>query len=125
MNRLLGSIDEWIEAKGMTDLVEPAERYAPIRVPTKPRLSIDMAAEGFGSVLWATGYRPDFSWLDLPVFDRKGNIRHDGGVVGEGLYVMGLPYLRQRKSTFIDGASDDAKALSSHLTAGLPQLMAA
>lgn len=125
MNRLLASIDEWVDDKGMTGLVAPTERYAPTRVPPQPRLNLDLAAEGFGSVLWATGYRPDFSWLNLPVFDRKDNIIHDGGVVADGLYVMGLPYLRQRKSTFIDGASEDAKALSDHLTAGLSQLMAA
>ena len=125
MNRLLTSIDAWIDDHAVSDLVGPAARFAPIQVPVQPRLSIDLSAEGFGSVLWATGYRPDFSWLDLPVFDRKGNLRHDGGIVGDGLYVMGLPYLRQRKSTFIDGACDDAKALTTHLKAELPQLMAA
>ncbi len=125
MNRLLGSIDEWVAARGMDDVIAPAERFAPTRVAPQPRLSIDLDAEGFGSVLWATGYQPDFSWLDLPVFDRKGAIMHDGGVVGEGLYVMGLPYLRQRKSTFIDGACDDAKALADHLSAGLSQRLAA
>jgi putative flavoprotein involved in K+ transport len=65
--------------------------------------------------------RPDYSWLDVPVLDRKGHIRHDGGVVAEapGLYVLGLPFLRRRKSTLIDGVGDDARDLSAHLHAHL------
>ena len=52
----------------------------------------------------------------MPVLDRKGQIRHDGGVVASpGLYVMGLPFLRRRKSTLIDGAADDARDLADHL----------
>ncbi len=125
MNRLLGAIDQWVEAERQTELSTPPERYAPTQVPAAPRLSIDLAAEGFGAVLWATGYKPDFSWLKLPVFDRKGNLAHEGGVVAGGLYAMGLPYLRQRKSTFIDGAADDARALANHLIAGLPRSLAA
>ena len=62
-------------------------------------------AAASGRSIWATGYRPDYSWLDVPVFDRKGRLRHDGGVVAApGMYVMGLPFLRRRKSSFIDGA---------------------
>ena len=125
MNRLLASIDDWVDTAGLIDLVAPTERYAPTRVPSAPRLGMDLAAEEVEAVLWATGYRPDFNWLKLPVFDRKGNLKHDGGVVADGLYAMGLPYLRQRKSTFIDGASDDARALATHLTTGLTQLIAA
>ena len=61
-------------------------------------------------------YRPDYSWLDVPVLDRKGRMVHDGGVTqAPGLYVMGLPFLRRRKSTLIDGAGDDARDLASHL----------
>ena len=72
------------------------------------------------TIVWATGFRPDYSWLDVPVLDRKGQIRHDGGVVASpGLYVMGLPFLRRRKSALIDGAGDDARDLSDHLAAYL------
>jgi hypothetical protein len=51
-------------------------------------------------VLWATGFRPDHSWLDIPVRDRTGRIRHDGGIItgAPGLYVLGLPVLRTRAS---------------------------
>ena len=63
------------------------------------------------------GFRPDYSWLDVPVLDRKGNIRHDGGVVTEapGVYLLGLTFLRRRKSSLIDGVGDDARDLSAHL----------
>ena len=65
---------------------------------------------------WATGFRPDYSWLDVPVLDRKGHLRHDGGVVdAPGLYAIGLPFLRRRKSSFIHGAEDDARDLIDHL----------
>ena len=56
----------------------------------------------------------------MPVLDRKGQIRHDGGVVASpGMYVMGLPFLRRRKSALIDGAGDDARDLSDHLVSYL------
>jgi putative flavoprotein involved in K+ transport len=72
------------------------------------------------TILWATGYSPDYSWLDVPVFDRKGRVRHDGGVVdAPGLYLMGLQFLRRRKSALIDGAGDDAHDLSAHLVSYL------
>jgi glycine/D-amino acid oxidase-like deaminating enzyme len=65
---------------------------------------------------WATGVRPDFSWLDIPVFDHRGRLLHDGGVTcWLGLYVLGLPMLRRRRSTYIDGACADADDLAAHL----------
>jgi len=68
-------------------------------------------------VLWATGSRPDHSWLDIPVRDRTGRIRHDGGVVtaAPGLYLLGMPVLRTRASTYIHGATTDSQALAAHL----------
>jgi putative flavoprotein involved in K+ transport len=56
------------------------------------------------------------SWLDVPVFDPKGQARHDGGVTtSPGVYLMGMPFMRRRKSSFIDGAAADAADLSGHL----------
>jgi putative flavoprotein involved in K+ transport len=81
---------------------------------------LDLAASGIRTIVWATGFRPDFSWLDVPAFDRKGRLVHDGGVVSSpGLYLMAMPFLRRRKSTLIDGAAADARDLSSHLAAWL------
>lgn len=68
-------------------------------------------------MLWATGFRPDHSWLDIPVRDRTGRIRHDGGIItgAPGLYVLGLPVLRTRAPTYIHGAGADSDALAGHL----------
>jgi len=116
-NRLLNTIDEWATANGFGDAVEPAHRPEPTRVGVSPPLGLDLHRAGIRTIIWATGFRPDYSWLDLPVLDLKGNIRHDGGVVTEapGLYVIGLPFLRRRKSSLIDGVGDDARDLSGHL----------
>ena len=115
MNRLLDSIDEWAERNGLAGEVGPAERYAPTDVGASPRLGLVLGKD-VRTVIWATGFRPDYSWLDVPVFDRKGVLKHDRGVVdAPGLYVLGLPYLRRRKSSFIHGAEDDVRELGAHL----------
>jgi putative flavoprotein involved in K+ transport len=86
-------------------------------VDPRTRLELDLAGGEITTVLWATGFRPDHSWLDIPVRDRTGHIRHDGGVVtgAPGLYVLGLPVLRTRASTYIHGAAADSEALAGHL----------
>ncbi|HJS39023.1 MAG TPA: NAD(P)/FAD-dependent oxidoreductase [Burkholderiales bacterium] len=112
MNRLLDSIDAWAAQKGID--APPPERFAPTRIEASPPLALDL--KSIRTVLWATGFRPDYSWLEVPVLDRKGRIRHQGGVAdAPGLYVMGLPFLRRRKSALIDGAGEDARELAAHL----------
>ena len=120
-NRLLNTFDEWAAAHGVGDEVDPPHRPEPTRVVASPPLGLDLRRAGIRTILWATGFRPDYSWLDIAVLDPKGNIRHDGGVVTEapGLYVMGLPFLRRRKSSLIDGVGDDARDLSAHLASHL------
>jgi len=116
MDRMLDTIDDWISASGAGDAAHPSQRPAPTRVEDSPCLGLDLTSGEIRTVLWATGFRPDYSWLQVPVLDRKGLIRHDGGVCdAPGMYVMGLPYLRRRKSSFIHGADDDARELSGHL----------
>jgi putative flavoprotein involved in K+ transport len=116
LERLLDTFDAWAEAHGAGADAVPPERFEPTRAPASSRLQIDLTRGEIGSVVWATGYRPDYRWLDVPVLDAKGYIRHDGGVVeSPGLYVVGLPVLRRRKSTFIHGAEDDARDLVGHL----------
>ena len=123
MNRLLDRIDEWATESSLDGEVAPPHRFEPTRVEASPPLSMDLNA--IRTIVWATGYRPDYSWLNLPILDRKGRIRHDGGVVDEspGVYVMGLPFLRRRKSTLIDGAGDDARYLSAQLASYLDRTM--
>jgi len=120
MNRLLEAIDDWIAERGPGESRDPAERFDPTDIPASPRLGLDLAGGEIRTVVWATGYRPDYSWLEVPVLDHKGQIRHDGGVVEvPGMYVLGLPYLRRRKSSFIHGAEDDARDLCEHIVAYL------
>jgi putative flavoprotein involved in K+ transport len=118
--RLLDTIDQWAAANGMDDEVPPPHRFAPTVVADSPPLGLDLSRGAIKTVLWATGFRPDYSWLDTMVLDHKGLIRHDGGVVDSpGMYLMGMPFLRRRKSSFIDGARDDAQDLILELAAFL------
>lgn len=121
LGRLLDAFDGWARETGISDEVGLSQRFEPTRVAESPRLSLDLTSGEISSIVWATGFRPDYSWLDVPVLDRKGRIRHDGGVVRDapGMYVMGLPFLRRRKSSFIHGAGDDARELSIHLATHL------
>ncbi len=127
MNRLLDSIDYWAARQGLGLALEPPRRFEPTRIEASPPLSLDLVRNRIRTVLWATGFRPDYSWLEVPVLDRKGRIRHDGGVVPEapGLYVMGLQFMRRRKSALIDGAAHDAAELSAHLAGYLATSRAA
>jgi putative flavoprotein involved in K+ transport len=116
LTRLLNLLDEWAAQEGV-DGAGAGERHPPTRVPDPPPLELDLRSGQIRSIVWATGYRPDFSWLHLPVLDRKGRVRHDGGVVtaAPGLYVMGMPFLRRRKSSLIDGSGPDSEFLAEHL----------
>ena len=120
MNRLLDTIDEWAAENGLDRAVVPPHRFEPTQVEASPPLGLDLTRGEIRTIIWATGFRPDYSWLEVPVFDRKGRIRHDGGVVeAPGMYLMGIPFLRRRKSSLIDGAGDDARDLSAHLASYL------
>ncbi len=116
MNRLLDTFDAWARDKGREGEVGPVERFEPTRAPARSRLDLPLDSGEIRSVVWATGFRPDYSWLEVPVLDGKGYLRHEGGVVDSpGLYAIGLPVLRRRKSTFIHGAEDDARDIVDHL----------
>jgi putative flavoprotein involved in K+ transport len=116
MERLLGVFDDWSHAHDGAADVGAVERFAPTAAPRSTRLELDLRSGEIATVLWATGFRPDYRWLDLPVVDAKGNLRHDGGAVeSPGLYALGLPVLRRRKSTFIYGIEDDARDVVDHL----------
>lgn len=119
LDRLLGTFDAWARAHG-DPAGAPPERPAPTPVPPSPRLQLDLRGGEIGSIVWATGYRPDYSWLDVPVVDPKGRLRHTGGVVdAPGLYALGLPVLRRRRSSYIHGIEDDARAVVAHLAGHL------
>jgi putative flavoprotein involved in K+ transport len=116
LDRLLDDIDAWIEDHEIGD-VGPVERYDATRVERGTPLTADLTSGEIRTIVWATGFRPDLSWLELPVFDAAGRLRHDGGIVdAPGLYLLGATFLRRRKSSFIHGADDDTADLVDHLT---------
>ena len=120
LDRLLDTLDEWATANGMDDATPPPHRFPRTVLPESPPLGLDLTSGAIKTIIWATGFRPDYSWLDVPVLDGKGMVRHDGGVVDSpGMYLIGVPFLRKRKSSFIDGACDDAQALIVELVAFL------
>lgn len=123
MHRLLDTFDEWARTS-RCDVDAGPERFDRTRLPASPALEIDLERSGIGTVIWATGFRPDYRWLDVPVLDRKGRIRHDGGVVTDspGMYVLGTNVLRRRRSSFISGADADTEDLADHLHAHLDRI---
>jgi putative flavoprotein involved in K+ transport len=117
MERLLDMFDDWAVTHGAHSNMVAPERFPPTGVPRSPRLALDLGSGEVRAVVWATGYRPDYSWLDVPVVDSKGQLQHEGGVVdGPGLYALGLPVLLRRKSTFIHGIEDDAREVIDQLS---------
>jgi putative flavoprotein involved in K+ transport len=116
LGRLLDRFDSWATQTGIDDEVGGTERLESTRLDDNPTLSIDLKRGEIRTIVWATGYRPDYRWLDVPVLDRKKRLLHKGGVVAApGMYVLGLPFMRRRKSSFIHGVGDDARELSEHL----------
>lgn len=116
LGRLLDTLDDWAAAQALDNDTVPPERFAATNVPPAAPLMLPLRSGEIKTVLWATGYKPEYPWLRLPVLDHKGQVRHDGGVSTiPGLYVMGTTFLRRRKSTLIVGAGDDARDLSAHL----------
>ena len=97
------------------------DRPEPTRPDPTDRIELDLLREGIGTVLWATGFKPDHTYLDLPVFGYKGAIRHEGGVVtgAPGVYLLGTSLLRRRRSTYIGGAAQDTEDLAAHLVGHL------
>ncbi|MEP7112032.1 MAG: NAD(P)/FAD-dependent oxidoreductase [Ilumatobacteraceae bacterium] len=119
--RFLARADEWARDAGLDDALLPPTRPDRTPVPDRPCLAIDLTKGDVRTVVWATGFRADHSWLELPVFDRWGRLCHDGGAVTDapGLYALGLPMLRTRASTYIHGAAADTEALSTQLLSHL------
>jgi putative flavoprotein involved in K+ transport len=116
-DRLLARIDAHARAAGLDDDLGPPTR--PERTPLgEPPTDLDLSA--FSTVIWATGYRPAHPWLDPAALDRRGGVAHDGGVGRlPGLFVLGLPFLRRRRSNLIGGVGADAADLLVPLRAHL------
>jgi putative flavoprotein involved in K+ transport len=106
------------------DLPEEPEARHLLPLPdcvTKPTLVLDLKKARITSIIWATGFRPDFGWIDLDIFHTDGRPRHQDGVAEvPGLYFVGLPWLSCRGSAFIWGAWRDAKRLAAHIAVRNP-----
>jgi putative flavoprotein involved in K+ transport len=114
----LGHADAYIARKGMDLPPEPEawQRYEDPDCLKEPILSLDLGRAGIGTILWATGFRYDFSWLDVDAFDEQGMPLHKRGVSAEnGIYFLGLPDLTNRASAFIYGCWQDAKHIADHI----------
>lgn len=110
MGRLLDQIDRFARSHGIPCI---DERPAPTEVGAAPN-TVELSR--YRTVIWATGFQRRYPWLDPSLLDRKGDVVHDGGVLPRpGLYVLGLPFTRRRKSNFIDGVGPDARFLADHL----------
>jgi putative flavoprotein involved in K+ transport len=120
LERLLDRIDAWTKDRCLGHMVGAPERFAATRVTDAPRLALDVAKESLATIVWATGFRPDYSWLHVPALDARARLRHDGGIGAvPGVYTLGLNFMRRRKSSYMHGAEDDVRDLSAHLVGHL------
>ncbi|QRV23419.1 MSMEG_0569 family flavin-dependent oxidoreductase [Marinomonas foliarum] len=105
-------IDAYIEKNGIDAPVEPL--YQPVWEPKEERENLDLAASSITSIIWCIGFTPDFSWLDLPVFNGMGAPVHRRGVANEkSVYFIGLPWLYTWGSGRFSGVAADAAYLSN------------
>ena len=115
---MLRDADAYIERNGL-DL--PAEPQAWELLPDpgcllNPLMQLDVQAAGISSIIWATGFKFDFSWLQVDAFDEQGLPFHKRGISAErGIYFLGLPNLVNRASSFIYGVWHDAKYIADHI----------
>jgi len=115
---LLDAADAYIERNKLNLPEEPEARQL-LPDPdclTKPILDLDLDEAGVTAIIWATGYKVDFSWLNVNAFDDNKQPRHQRGVSTEpGIYFLGLPWLSRRGSSFIWGVWHDAKHIADHI----------
>ena len=107
-NSICRDIDRWIESEGID--APTGSSYSPVWEPGSDPTSLDLAAEGITSVVWAIGYRPDYRWVKVGVFDGSGRPTHERGVTSApGLYFLGLPWLHTWGSGRFLGVARDAE----------------
>jgi putative flavoprotein involved in K+ transport len=121
---MLAAADAYIAREGLDFPQEPsAHDLGPLpECVTHPVLALNFSEAGITSIIWATGYKLDFSWIKLDAFDAEGRPRHDRGVsVVPGLYFLGLSWLSRRASAFIWGVWHDAAYIAEHIAANRDQ----
>ncbi len=116
---VLDEADAFVARNGLDLPEEPEARnlHPDPECVTSPILKLDLAEENITTILWATGFSMDFSWLRVDAFDEAGRPRHHRGVsVEPGLYFLGLPWLSRRASSFLFGVWHDARHLADHIS---------
>jgi putative flavoprotein involved in K+ transport len=114
----LDLVDAHVERENLDVPAEPGARavHPDPQCVRDPLLALKPHETGIGAVVWATGYRSDFGWIELPVLDAAGDPLHRGGVSTiPGLYFLGLPWLSRMNSSFLSGVGDDAARLADHV----------
>ncbi|WP_414440939.1 MSMEG_0569 family flavin-dependent oxidoreductase [Burkholderia sp. 22PA0106] len=115
-NGINASIDAFIAKQGIA--APPGQRYAPVWRPSAERATLALADSGITSIVWCIGFTPDFSWIDVPVFNGRGYPAHERGVTGApGLYFVGLPWLHTWGSGRFSGVARDAEYLVERIRA--------
>lgn len=115
-NGICGLIDEHIARNSIDAPASP--HYQPVWRPTSPAAELDVAKSGVGTIIWTTGFRSDWSWIELPIFDGAGYPTHQRGITSmDGVYVLGLPWLYTWGSGRFVGVGRDAKFVAEHIVA--------
>jgi len=119
MGRLLDAIDLWATDNGMNGEVGEPMRFAPTMVEDSPPLGLDLTRGEIETIVWATGYRPDYSWIDIPeVKDGSGLILHRRGVTpSPGLTFVGLTWQHTRGSALLGFVKEDAAFIAETIDA--------
>jgi putative flavoprotein involved in K+ transport len=108
------SIDGFIGKHGIGALGEP--RYRPVWAPVQERPELDYRAAGITSIIWCVGFRTDYGWIDLPVFNGRGQPSQVRGIAPvPGVYFLGLPWLYTWGSGRFSGVARDAEHLAEHI----------
>jgi putative flavoprotein involved in K+ transport len=109
-------IDEYITKTGMEVDAKSMTGGAASKgaTPTEPLLTLDLQSAGISTIIWASGYKFDFGWVHIPVFDQAGNPVHRRGITDyRGLYFLGLHWLYKTKSALLFGIGEDAEFIAS------------
>jgi putative flavoprotein involved in K+ transport len=116
----LDMVDAHVDRHALAMPEDPAARVAlpDPRCVVEPVRRLDIGTDAIGAVVWATGYRLDFGWIDIPILDAGGEPLHAGGITAvPGLYFLGLQWLSRMNSSFLSGVGDDAAVLADHIAA--------
>jgi putative flavoprotein involved in K+ transport len=116
--KFLDRIDEFIDANGLSAPVDerPCSEADLIPEITNPTTELDLQDAGVTSIVWSTGYRLSYPWIDIPVFEESGEPKHQLGVSPHrGLYFLGLRWLSKYKSFFIYGVGEDAERIAGQI----------